>query len=197
MEDAAAIVVAIVVASDLRPQTVAQALQCHAFTSLSPLLLPLLLPRICDPKPSQKRYTHTRLRHCRHCCCHCCCDLKSVAEALQIHAFTALSPLLLPRICAPDPQPRTHSFKPISPKPSAPDLPASDPQPQTLSLRPSASDPQPQTLNLRPSTSDPQPQTLNLRPSASDPQPHTLNPRPSIPGAAAWASALSVITLLS
>ena len=80
-----------------------------------------------DPKPSQKRYTPTRLRHCRHCCCHCCCDLKSVAEALQIHAFTALSPLLLPRICAPDPQPRT---------------PASDP---------STSDPQPHTLNPRPS----------------------------------------------
>ena len=135
-----AIVVAIVVAPDLRPEAAANALHIHAFTSLSPLLFPLLLRRICDPKPSQKRYKSTRLRHCRHCCCHCCCDLKSVAEALQIHAFTALSPLLLPRICAPDPQLRTPT----------PDPSTSDPQPQTLSFRPSTSDPQLQTLSLRP-----------------------------------------------
>ena len=50
---AAAIVVAIVAAPDLRPETVANALQSHVFTSLSQLLLPLLLRRICDPKPSQ------------------------------------------------------------------------------------------------------------------------------------------------
>ena len=159
---------AIVVAPDPTPSQ--KTLHTHAFTSLSQLLLPLLLRRICDPKPSQKRYKSTRLRHCRHCCCHCCCDPKSVAEALQIHAFTALSPLLLPRICAPDPQPRTPNPRPISLRPST-----SDPQPQTLNLRPSASNPQPQTLSPRPSASDPQPQTLNPRPSTSDPQPQTLN----------------------
>ena len=100
---AVAIVVAIVVATDLRPKTVTEALQIHACTSLLPLLLPLLLRRICDPKPSQTRYKSTRLRHCHHCCCNCCCDPQSVAEALQIHAFTALSQLLLPRMCDPKP----------------------------------------------------------------------------------------------
>ena len=40
---------------------------------LLPLLLTLLLPRICDPKPSQTHYKSTRLRRCHHCCCHCCC----------------------------------------------------------------------------------------------------------------------------
>ena len=40
VDDAVAIVVAIVVAAVLRPKTVAEALQIHAFTSLSQLLLP-------------------------------------------------------------------------------------------------------------------------------------------------------------
>ena len=173
--------------------------------ALLPLLLQLLLLRICDPKPSQKRYKSTRLRHCRHCCCHCCCDLKSVAEASQIHAFTALPQLLLQLLLRPKihrrniTNPRVDGAVAIvvapdlRPRPSASDAQlqthqpqtlnlrpsASDPQLQTLSFRPSASDPQPQTLNLRPSTSDPQPQTLHLRPSASDPQPQTLSLRPS------------------
>ena len=70
---AVAIVVAIVAAPDLRPNAVAQVLHMHALSALPQLLLQLLSPRICDPKPSQTRYKSTCLRRCRHCCCHCCC----------------------------------------------------------------------------------------------------------------------------
>ena len=193
-------------------------------TSLSPLLLPLLLPRIGVPKPSQKRYKSTHLRRCRHCCCHCCrpgfatrnrrkCitnprvyvavaivvaivvapDLRpeAVAKALQIHAFTALPPLLLPLLLRPKirrrsiTNPRVYGAVAIvvapdlRPRPSASDPQPQTHQPQTLNLRPSASDPQPQTLSYKPSASDPEPQTFSLRPSASDPQPQTLHLRPS------------------
>ena len=121
---AVAIVVAIVVATDLRPKTVTEALQIHACTSLLPLLLPLLLRRICDPNQTL---------------------------SLRPSASDPQPQTLNPRPSTSDPQPQTLSFRPSAsdPQPQTLNLrpSTSDPQPQTLHLRPSASDPQPHTLN--------------------------------------------------
>ena len=55
--DAVAIVVAIVAATDLRPETVTEALHIHAFTLLSPLLL----PRILRPGILRRSVTNPRV----------------------------------------------------------------------------------------------------------------------------------------
>ena len=100
-------VLAIVVAPDLRPKTVAKALQINVFTSLSPLLLPLLLLRNCDPNTAAKALQIHAFTSLSPLLLPRICDPKPVAKALQIHAFTSLSPLLLPlllpRICDPTP----------------------------------------------------------------------------------------------
>ena len=104
---AGAIVVAIAVTKELRPEAVANALQIHVFTSLSPLLLPLLLRRIRDPKPSQKTLQVHAFTSLPPLLLLLLLRPEAVAHALQIHAFTSLSPLLLllflPRICDPKP----------------------------------------------------------------------------------------------
>ena len=94
---------AIVVASDLQPKVVANMLHMFACTALSPLLLPLLLPRICDPNPFRKSVTIPHVYGAVAIVVARMFDPKSVTKTLHIHAFTALSPMLLPRICDPTP----------------------------------------------------------------------------------------------
>ena len=161
---------AIVVAAELQPQFVAKLLQMLAFTTLSPLLLPLLLPRICDPKPSQEHYKFKHLRRCCHCCCHCCCagfaalnrrknvtnqrvyDTAAIVVAIVVAThgpsqkhYKSTRLRHCRHCCWPGVAPQTLSHGPAASNPSA-----SDPQPQTLSPRPSTSDPQLQTPSLRP-----------------------------------------------